>query len=47
MRSPSVSGGWEVYDCERAMMGPRAMIAHDGTQIAKVVRLIVGVIDGC
>ena len=47
MRSPSVSGGWEVCDCERAMMGPRAMIAHDGTQIAKVVRLIVGVIDGC
>ena len=47
MRSPSVSGGWEVCDCERAMMGPRAMIAHDGTQIAKVARLIVVVIDGC
>ena len=46
-RSPSGSGGWEVCDCERAMMGPWAMVAHGGTQIAKVARSIVGVIDGC
>ena len=46
-RSPSGSGGWEVCDYERAMMGPWAMVAHGGTQIAKVARSIVGVIDGC
>ena len=46
-RSPSGCGGWEVCDCERAMMGPWAMVAHGGTQIAEVARLIVGVVDGC
>ena len=48
-RSPNGSDGWEVCDCERAMMGPWAMVAHVGTQIAEVARLIVGVvdIDGC
>ena len=35
-RSPSGSGGWEVCDCERAMMEPWAMVAHGGTQIAGV-----------
>ena len=46
-RSPNGSDCWEVCDCERAMMGPWAMVAHGGTQIAEVARLIVGVVDGC